>query len=57
MLWLAAWTPRVIDVARSLAPIAERITKTDVDFDAELEAAIKAQTELVTELGFSGGGK
>ena len=51
--WIAAWTPRVIAVARALAPVAERLSKANVNFDAELDAAVKAQAELVTELGLN----
>lgn len=52
--WNESWRPRVIDVARSLAPVAERMPKADIDFEAELDAAIAAQAELVAELGVDG---
>ena len=52
--WIKEWTPRVIEVARNLAPIAERLTKANVDFDAELQAAVDGQAQLVSELGLGG---
>lgn len=53
--WIASWTPRIIDAARSLAPVAERMTKANIDFDAELETVVKAQASLIGELGLSNG--
>ncbi|MGB1883793.1 MAG: monooxygenase [Gammaproteobacteria bacterium] len=52
--WIDTWRPRVIDAARSLAPIAGRMSKADVDFDAELKAAVAAQAALTGELGLDG---
>ena len=52
--WMDTWRPRVIDAARSLAPIARRMSKADVDFDAELKAAVAAQAALTGELGLDG---
>ena len=55
--WIDAWTPRVIEVARALAPVAERVSQTKSDFDAELETVISAQAELVGELALDSGAK
>ena len=55
--WIAQWTPRVIECARSLAPVAERMSKAHIDFNAELDAAIAGQADLVAELGLRDGEK
>ncbi len=55
--WIETWRPRVIEAARSLAPVAERMSKADVDFHAELEAVINAQAELMGELGLADGSR
>jgi len=55
--WIDDWRARVIDVARSLAPVAERMPRTNIDFEAELQAVASAQGELISELGLGGGSK
>ena len=55
--WIDDWRARVIDVARTLAPVAEQMPRTNIDFEAELQAIASAQGELISELGLGGGSK